>query len=203
MLDLIEFGLFIVLLIVGFFAGTIVERRHYASIRKREREYANVLAFSVRFPPDRVTPQRAFLVHGTVVISSDYFKTFGIRVTRGRAFTEQDRAGSVPVAIVNDVFVSRYLKGVDPLTQRLLVEQLIPGVTKLGPAIEWQIVGVYAKVRNAGPKDDGFPEIDVPFWQSPWPGTVMAARSAGAASGMQQGIAAAISASDATCRWPT
>jgi putative ABC transport system permease protein len=37
----------------------------------------------------------------------------------------------------------------------------------------------------------------VPFWQSPWPGTVMAVRSAGAASGMQQGIAAAIRASDA------
>jgi putative ABC transport system permease protein len=134
---------------------------------------------------------------GFNMVTPDYFKTFGIRITRGRAFTEQDRAGSVPVAIVNDVFVSRYFKGVDPLTQRLLVEQLIPGVTKLGPAIEWQIVGVYAKVRNAGPKDDGFPEIDVPFWQSPWPGTVMAVRSAGAASGMQQGIAAAIRASDA------
>ncbi len=76
MLDLIEFGIFLVLLIVGFFAGTIVEKRHYASIRKRERQYADVLAFAVRFPPDRVTPQRAFLVHGTVVISSDYFKTF-------------------------------------------------------------------------------------------------------------------------------
>ena len=76
MLDLIELGLFITLLIVGFFAGTIVEKRHYASIRKREGEYADVLAFAVRFPPDRVTPQRAFLVHGTVVISSDYFKTF-------------------------------------------------------------------------------------------------------------------------------
>jgi len=134
---------------------------------------------------------------GFNMVTPDYFKTFGIRMTRGRAFTEQDRAGSVPVAIVNDVFASRYFKGVDPLTQRLLVEQLIPGVTKLGPAIEWQIVGVYAKVRNAGPKDDGFPEIDVPFWQSPWPGTVMAVRSAGAASGMQQGIAAAIRASDA------
>lgn len=76
MLDLIELGLFVTLLVVGFFAGTIVEKRHYASIRKREREYADVLAFAVRFPPDRVTPQRAFLVHGTVVVSSDYFKTF-------------------------------------------------------------------------------------------------------------------------------
>ena len=77
-----------------------------------------------------------------------------------------------------------------------LVEQLIPGVTKLGPAVEWQIVGVYDSVRNGGPKDDGFPEIDVPFWQSPWPGSSMAVRTAGDPAGMQQSLAAAIRASD-------
>ena len=133
---------------------------------------------------------------GFNMVTPEYFRTFGIRMTRGRTFTGQDRAGSVPVAIVNDVFVSRYLKGVDPLTQRLSIEQLIPGVTKLGPAIEWQIVGVYEKVRNAGPKDDGFPEIDVPFWQSPWPGAAMAVRSAGAPTDIQQSVAAAVRASD-------
>jgi hypothetical protein len=41
------------------------------------------------------------------MVTPDYFKTFGIRMTRGRAFIDQDRAGSVPVAIVNHVFVSR------------------------------------------------------------------------------------------------
>jgi uncharacterized protein YbjQ (UPF0145 family) len=76
MLDLIQLGIFVALVTVGFFAGSIVERRHYASIRARERAYADVLAFMVRFPPDRVSAQHAFLVHGTVVISSDYFKTF-------------------------------------------------------------------------------------------------------------------------------
>jgi putative ABC transport system permease protein len=69
-------------------------------------------------------------------------------------------------------------------------------VTKLGPAIEWQIVGVYKNVRNAGPKDDGFPQIDVPFWQSPWPGAVMAVRTAGAPASVQQSVAAAVRASD-------
>jgi putative ABC transport system permease protein len=133
---------------------------------------------------------------GFNMVTPGYFRTFGIRMTRGRPFTEQDRAGSVPVAIVNDVFVSRYLKGVDPLTQRLVIEQLIPGVTKLGPPIEWQIVGVYEKVRNAGPKDDGFPEIDVPFWQSPWPGASLAVRSAGDPTSIQQAVGATIRASD-------
>ena len=43
-------------------------------------------------------------------------------------------------------------------------------MTRLGPAVEWQIVGVYRDVRNGGPGGDGFPEIDVPFAQSPWTG---------------------------------
>lgn len=75
-MQLIELGVLVTLLVVGYFAGKMVERSHYASIRKRERELADVLTFMVRFPFDRTTPQRAFLVHGTVVISADYFKTF-------------------------------------------------------------------------------------------------------------------------------
>jgi uncharacterized protein YbjQ (UPF0145 family) len=74
--QLFELYVLVTLLVIGYFAGRVVERSHYASIRRRERELADVLAFMVRFPFDRTTPQRAFLVHGTVVVSADYFKTF-------------------------------------------------------------------------------------------------------------------------------
>jgi putative ABC transport system permease protein len=134
---------------------------------------------------------------GFSMVSPGYFETFGIRIDRGRAFTEQDRAGNVPVAIVNDVFVKRYLQGVDPLTQRVMVEQLIPGVEKLGPEIAWQIVGVYHNVRNGGPRGDGFPEIDVPFWQSTWPGVVVAARTSGEPVGASKAISAVVRSLDA------
>jgi predicted permease len=133
---------------------------------------------------------------GFNMVSPDYYKTFGIRISRGRAFTEQDRRGGVPVAIVNDRFVDRYFKGVDPLTQRIVVEQLIPGVTKLGPGIEWQIVGVYSNVRNAGPGRDGFPQIDVPFSQSPWPDANVTVRTAGDPQSVQQSLAAVIRSMD-------
>jgi uncharacterized protein YbjQ (UPF0145 family) len=88
MADFIELGVFVTLLVVGYFAGSVVERRHYASIRRREDELRDVLAFMVRFPFDRTTPQRAFLVHGTVVVSADYFKTFvaGLRNLFGGRF---------------------------------------------------------------------------------------------------------------------
>jgi putative ABC transport system permease protein len=133
---------------------------------------------------------------GFNMVSPDYYKTFGIRISRGRAFTDHDREGSQRVAIVNHAFVKRYMSDVDPLTQRIVVEQLIPGVAKLGPGVEWQIVGVYDNVRNGGPKDDGFPEIDVPFWQSPWPGVSVAVRTIGDPTGAHQSLAAVVRSID-------
>jgi putative ABC transport system permease protein len=133
---------------------------------------------------------------GFSMVTPGYFKTFGIPIKRGREFTEQDRTGGLHVAIVNQTFVTKYFPNVDPLTQRLLVEELIPGVTKLGPKIEWQIVGVYGDVRNAGPKDDGFPEIDVPFWQSSWPGATVAVRTAGDPAAVQRSVAQVVSSLD-------
>ncbi|MGA8984204.1 MAG: FtsX-like permease family protein, partial [Candidatus Acidiferrales bacterium] len=114
---------------------------------------------------------------GFNMVTPEYFRTFGIHLDQGREFTDQDLAGGAPVAMVNEIFVKRFFAGVNPLMQRIAVEQLIPGVTKLGPYIEWQIVGVYHDVHNGGVGREGFPEIDVPFWQSPWPGTSVAVRA--------------------------
>lgn len=88
MREYLEPGVLLALLAVGFFAGRAIERRHYASIRAREKQYADVLAFMMRFPPDRVTAQQAFLVTGTVVVSADYFKSFvaGLRNLFGGRF---------------------------------------------------------------------------------------------------------------------
>jgi putative ABC transport system permease protein len=134
---------------------------------------------------------------GFSMVSPEYYRTFGIEMIKGRAFTSQDRAGSLPVAIVNERFVKRYLSGRDPLTQRLSIEQLIPGVTRLGPAVEWQIVGVARHVRNGGPRlEEGFPEINVPFLQSPWPGASVAIRTAGDPGSVQQSIAAVVRSVD-------
>jgi len=85
---LFELGVLATLLAIGFFFGRIIERNHYASIRLRERQYRDVKAFTMRFPPDRITPQQAFLVTGTVVVSADYFKTFvaGLRNLFGGRF---------------------------------------------------------------------------------------------------------------------
>jgi putative ABC transport system permease protein len=132
---------------------------------------------------------------GFQMVTPGYFETFGIRVVRGRSFTEQDISGSVPVAMVNEDFVRRYLSGLDPLTQRITVDQLIPGVTRLGPPVTWQIVGVFHNVRTGDLRED-YPEIDVPFWQSPWPRAAMAVRTSSEPGEITKSIAAAVSSVD-------
>jgi putative ABC transport system permease protein len=126
---------------------------------------------------------------GFNMVTPGFFDTFGIHVIKGRPLTEQDRAGGMQVAVVNEAFVKKYFAGVDPLSQRLLVEQLVPGVAKLGPASPWQIVGVYRNVKNGGAKGDGFPEIDVPFAQSPWPQAAIAVRTVGDPGAVSKSIA--------------
>jgi putative ABC transport system permease protein len=133
---------------------------------------------------------------GFHMVTPEFFRTFGIRIVQGRSFTEQDVPGGLPVAIVNETFARKYLSNVDPFTQRVIVEQLIPGSTRLGPPVEWHIVGVFHDVRNGGVRDEGFPEIDVPFWQSPWPDARIEVRSTGDPAGLSNGIAAAVQSVD-------
>ena len=129
------------------------------------------------------------------MVSPGYFETFGIPLSTGRAPTEQDRAGAPRVAVVNEAFVRRFLPSGDPLGRRLAIERLFPG-PKLGPAVEWQIVGVSRDVRNADVRSEAVPEITLPFWQSPWPETAMAVRTAGPPASVQPGVAAAVHAMD-------
>jgi putative ABC transport system permease protein len=128
-------------------------------------------------------------------VSPDYFKTFGIQLLKGRAFNEQDTASSVRVAIVNEEFANRYLKGLNPFEQRLSIEEIIPGQPRLGPAVEWQIVGIIHNVRYGDFRDDD-PEINVPFTQSLSPNVTIGIRTAEDPAAMTRTIAAAVHAVD-------
>jgi putative ABC transport system permease protein len=133
---------------------------------------------------------------GFAMVTPGYFQTFGIQIARGRTLTEQDVAGGIRVAVVNESFAKRFLSGVDALSQRLVIEQPVPGSTTIGAAVEWQIVGVYHDVRNGSLHDDSSPEIDIPFWQIPWPQAHMAVRTAGDPELMARSIAAAVHSVD-------
>ena len=132
---------------------------------------------------------------GFQMVTPDFFKTFGIQLVKGRSFTEQDVEGSPRVAIVNENFARRYLGG-DAIGKRLLVQQLIPGVTKLGPEVEWEIVGVIHNVRTGGPRGDDYTEITVPFYQSPWPNVGMGIRTTSDPAAMVKTLAGVVSSMD-------
>jgi putative ABC transport system permease protein len=129
---------------------------------------------------------------GFQMVTPDYYDTLGIQMVRGRGFTEQDSATAPRVAVVNETFVRRFLSGMDPLRQRLVIEQLVPGQTKLGAPVEWQIVGVSRNIHNGGIRGDDFPVIDVPFEQSPWPQAGVVVRTTGEPAAMSKSIAVAI-----------
>jgi len=80
--------IFLILIALGFTAGTITEKRHYRSIRKREKELLHLPAVTIRkveYPDEIITS--AQLVYGNAVISTDYFKKFlaGLRTIFGGA----------------------------------------------------------------------------------------------------------------------
>jgi putative ABC transport system permease protein len=132
---------------------------------------------------------------GFQMVTPGYFRTFGIRTIRGREIDERDLPGSPRVAMVDETFVRRYLKDLDPLKQRVLIEELVPGVAKTLPEQEWQIVGVFHTVINGGRPSD-FPTVYVPFWQSPWPSAGVAVRTAGDPGAMTKSLGAAIRSLD-------
>lgn len=89
-------------------------------------------------------------------VTSDYFDALGARVTAGRAFTAADRAGSQPVAIVNEGFARRYLAGRSAVGARVRENGLR----------EWRtVVGVIADLKHAGPAAEARPEVSLPYAQ--------------------------------------
>ena len=78
MVDLIYF---IILILLGYFIGSYIEKRHYKSIDKRETELLYLPVVSGKNFLEEKDIEKAELVYGSVVVSIDYFKLvlFGLR----------------------------------------------------------------------------------------------------------------------------
>ena len=85
------------------------------------------------------------------IISPAWFDTYGTRMLGGRDFTDADRTGAAPVAIVNEAFARKFTGGRNPLGARLR-QMGGPG----RPATERIVVGyvqdaVYRSLRDPVP----------------------------------------------------
>ncbi len=98
-----QIGLFIGLLMLGLSVGSIIENRHFASLHHREQEsrHLSTVNFGCKHPLPDTAEAQIFI--GSVVVSSDYFKTvigalislFGGRLTVFETLLERGRREAV------------------------------------------------------------------------------------------------------------
>jgi putative ABC transport system permease protein len=108
------------------------------------------------------------------VVSPDYFRAMGIPVLRGRAFTEHDRAGSSPVAIISQSLANQFFPGEDPIGKRINMTN--------GPQTWREIVGVVADVKHSSFVDSTAPQSYDPIAQQPFPFMSFVVRTENAAA---------------------
>jgi putative ABC transport system permease protein len=97
-------------------------------------------------------------------ISPAYFNVFRITLIRGRTFTERDRAGSPPVAIINESMAGQLWPDADAIGARILIGQ--GGGPAFEEATPREIVGVVSDVRQFGLNRPPRPGMYVPLAQT-------------------------------------
>ncbi|MDB4875015.1 MAG: hypothetical protein JWM41_1461 [Gemmatimonadetes bacterium] len=119
-------------------------------------------------------------------VTADYFATLGISIARGRTFTDADRAGALPVAIVSQSVASRFWPGESAIGKRLKGD----GVRT--------VVGVAPDTRYRDLRD-ARPTVYIPLGQSPFPfaPTTLAIRARGRPESIVPSLRAAIAEVDA------
>ncbi|MGC1106510.1 MAG: ABC transporter permease [Candidatus Acidiferrales bacterium] len=95
-------------------------------------------------------------------ISESYFKTMGIPLIRGRAFTSDDTVTSSPVVIVDEVLAKALFKGEDPLGRRIILGRPITDTERIA-----QIVGIAADVKDSEIDEPSVHDIYIPYQQAP------------------------------------
>jgi predicted permease len=96
------------------------------------------------------------------IITPEYLRTMGIPLLRGRDFTDTDRAGSLPVVMINETLAKQYFANQNPVGQEL----------NLGAENKpdwWRIVGVTGDVKAFGQDQPTHADIYKPFAQEPFP----------------------------------
>ncbi|MHC5110747.1 MAG: YbjQ family protein [Planctomycetota bacterium] len=73
---LLQFAPILILLLLAIFSGTWVEKAHFKKLERREAEMRGKVVVETRHIPPSWKAESFHLVHGEVVIGSDYFKTF-------------------------------------------------------------------------------------------------------------------------------
>jgi predicted permease len=106
------------------------------------------------------------------VVTENYFRTMGMSLLKGRAFTEQDNGNAPHVAILNETAARRFFPDEDPVGKRInLGDASEPNMT--------EIIGVVNDVKAFGLEQETHVDLYRPFVQAPFPLIAFAVRTAG------------------------
>jgi putative ABC transport system permease protein len=97
---------------------------------------------------------------GVTWVSSRYFETLGIRLVRGRVFSDRDRIGQPKVVVINESAARAFWSGQDPIGKRI-------GVGQGGFQDGAEVVGVVADVRYGAVERSVTRDVYLPLLQSP------------------------------------
>lgn len=114
-------------------------------------------------------------------VSSDYFRTAGIPLVRGRALVEADREGSSAVVVINEAVVRRYFADEEPLGQHIELW----GMSR-------EIVGVVGDVRFRGLTRETPIALYAPLSQLPFADFSLVVRSSGELSSLEKSVQSAV-----------
>ncbi|MGO9255662.1 MAG: ABC transporter permease [Bryobacteraceae bacterium] len=138
---------------------------------------------------DRANRQACFFK----MVSPSYFGVLGMKLRKGRVLGDRDVKGAPPAAVINETMARKYFPKEEPVGKRILIQEIVPGKTQLGPEIAWEVVGVVGDEKVNGLDDKGDnPGLYVTNEQSPVYGQSLLVRTAVAPSSLQQAIRKAV-----------
>ncbi|HMB74084.1 MAG TPA: ADOP family duplicated permease [Gammaproteobacteria bacterium] len=118
-------------------------------------------------------------------VTSGYFDLLRQPVTLGRDFRVSDDRDAPPVAIVNELFVERYLGGGNAIGRMIWLRG-----RENGPPVE--IIGVTGDGRTIDLARESEPEVYVPLWQAQAFSKHLVVRAAASPASLAAGVRAAL-----------
>ena len=139
---------------------------------------------------DRANRQSGFFK----IVSPSYFHALGIKLRKGRALNEHDAKGAPPALVINSRLAQRDFPNENPVGQRILIQEIIPGKPQLGPEIAWEVVGVIADEKVNGLQDERSAGVYVSNAQTAAYGMSLVVRASGDPLRLQKAVTQAIHA---------
>jgi len=128
----------------------------------------------------RLGPVDAMPTAFTSAISPGWLSALGIRVQRGRDFTDADTLDAPSVALINETFARRYFPGEDPIGHYLAGGRAatpLDAADHFGIPVWSNIVGVVSDVKSLTVQPEAAPEIYRPYWQWPMQSPILFVRT--------------------------